>query len=273
MRSTWLLGVGVILITAAGCTSSPASHRPATGTTPAAGAATTPPLASKALASKPPVTKPHVTRPPASTRRPTPDPVPVAVVRTTSRTIATTPEKVTVQLVVRPVHGDGTAVSGYRVVPESDGGPTQCQDPSPVAVSRNIRFCGDSALDTVACWSSATPSHALCLRTPFSRVLARIPYTGGFAPLVAPAHPSPQALVLDDGTRCVIRDGGAWDTVPGHPTWFGAYSCTGGVDVYGPNPDGVDRTAPLWTVHTLQDTDTARIRSHTVISAYFVGTA
>ena len=164
-------------------------------------------------------------------------------------------------------------MAGYRVVPGSDGGPTPCQDPSPVAVSRNIRFCGDSALDTVACWASATPSHALCLRSPFSPVLTRIPYTGGFAPVAAPAHPSPLALVLDDGTRCLIRDGGAWDTVPGHPSWYGQYSCTGGVDVYGPIPDGIDRTAPLWTVHTVAATDTSRISSHSVVSAYFVGTA
>jgi hypothetical protein len=252
MRSTWLLGVGAILITAVGCTSSPApaSHRPTTTATEATGAVS--------------VGTAHST---------TESPSATVVGQMSARPVPTASKKLTLQFVVRPVRADGTAVSGYRVAPESNGGPTQCQDASPVAVSRDIRFCGDSALDTVACWSSATPSYVLCLRSPFTRLLARIEYTGGFAPLAAPAHPSPQALVLDDGTRCVVRDGGAWDTVPGHPTWYGQYSCTGGVDVYGPIPDGIDRTAPLWTVHTVSDANTAVVRSRSVRSAYFVGTA
>lgn len=188
-------------------------------------------------------------------------PVPAASVRRTRK------------LVVRPVRADGTAASGYRVVSESDGVPVQCPDVSPVAVSRNIRFCGGSAIDTVACWHSSTPTYILCLRSPFTRVLARMQVTGTFAPVAAPARPSPQALVLDNGTRCLIRDGGAWNTVPGHPNWYGQYSCTNGVDVYGPVPDGINRTAPVWTVHTVADSNSAVIRLHAVSRAYFVGTA
>ena len=175
---------------------------------------------------------------------------------------------------MRPVHANGTPASSFRVVRENDGQAVSCDDRSPVAVSSNIRFCGDSALNTVACWKSATARYVLCLRDPLTPVLARVHLTGVFRAVAAPARPVPQALVLDDGTKCLIRDGGAWSALPGHPDWYGDYACNGNVDIYGPAGSGIDHSSPRATVHAVTWTgDRASVRTRSVVAAYYVGTA
>jgi hypothetical protein len=179
--------------------------------------------------------------------------------------------------VIRPVTRTGQPAPGFRVVPETDD-TFQCQgDASQVAIDPNVRWCGSSATDTPACWKSAVPGTVLCLRDPLTHTLARIAYQLGFAPVAAPARPDPEALVLDDGTRCLVRDGGAWSRVPGHPSWYGWYSCGGGAAVYGPIAGhGIDRSAALWTVRVVtlhHSGTTATVRTRSVKAAYFVGTA
>lgn len=180
------------------------------------------------------------------------------------------------RVVVRPVTHSGLPAPGYSVVRERDDSFLCTDGPSPVAVDANIRFCGYSATNTVACWKSAVPTTVLCLRDPRTRTLARISYQLRFAPTAAPAHPVPQALVLDDGTRCLIRDGGAWNLLPGHPTWVGWYSCSGARDVYGPlGGNGIDQTTHNWTVHTVRFSagKAPTIVTHSVKTAYYVGSA
>jgi hypothetical protein len=205
-----------------------------------------------------------------STPRSTAAPRPSATGPTSTPTAT---EPVTRRVVVRPVRDNGTPAAGFRVVRENDGEPVVCDDVSPVAVSGDIRFCGDSALDTVACWQSAAANYVLCLRDPRTHVLARIHITGGFRAIAAPARPAPQALVLDDGTRCLIRDGGAWSALPGHPNWYGDYGCNGNVEIYGPGA-GIDDSSSRWTVHAVTWTGgRASVRTRSVVAAYFVGTA
>jgi hypothetical protein len=177
----------------------------------------------------------------------------------------------TTRITVRPVTSTGDPVPGYSVSDEPQVSFSCTGQSSPVAVSPNIRFCGYSATNTVACWKSSVPATVLCLRNPLVRKLVRVKYTGEFAPTSAPAHPSPQALVLDDDNRCQIRDGGAWDSVPSQPTWVGWYYCADGADVYGPIAgNGIDQTLPTWTVRTVAD---GEITTHSVTTGYFVGTA
>jgi hypothetical protein len=179
----------------------------------------------------------------------------------------------TARIVVRPVHADGRPVAGYRVSSESISG-FSCTDVSPVAVDRNIRFCGFSATYTMACWKSAHHT-VLCLRDPWAKRLVRIRYTGSFRPVAAPRHPAPEGLTLGDGNRCWIRDGGAWSPVLGHPNWYGGYGCELG-DVYGPGTHyGVSTRTDPWRVHLVVDAGTShqQITDHRVAKAYFVGTA
>jgi len=172
--------------------------------------------------------------------------------------------------VVRPVHANGRPVAGYTVKHESIPGFT-CLDASTVAVDRNIDFCGFSATYTMACWKS-TKHTVLCLRDPWSKTLVRIRYSGKFVGHAAVRHPVPQALRLKNGNHCSVRDGGAWGSVTGHPSWNGAYSCDQG-SIYGPN-DGINEHVQPWLVHVVIDGPSGQhVTNHRVAKAIFAGTA
>lgn len=185
----------------------------------------------------------------------------------------------TAKVTIRPVTADGRPSPGYRVVVETLDPFSCAQGASPVATSPNIRYCGDSATNTVACWDSAVVSTALCLRDPLERSLARIKYDGSFRLIAAPTKPMPQALLLDNGLTCLIRDGGAWATPTAHLDWIGWYACRRSgndwnVSVYGPRTsNGIDQTAPTWTVQTAAADGTGPIVQRIVRAAYYVGTA
>ncbi|MBN9618328.1 MAG: hypothetical protein J0H43_01110, partial [Actinobacteria bacterium] len=184
---------------------------------------------------------------------------------------ATTPSH-TLQLVDRPVHANGTPVSGYRVVNESDS--VTCYGASPVAVSPNIAECAPDASYAVACWKSAGHT-VLCLRDPLSRVLYRVRYTGNFPTTQPVRHAVPLTLALLGGGNCYVRDGGAWSSIPSHPTWVGYYACNGHAgDVYGaPNGDGISHTTAVWTVQTVAPSGQGAITRRSVDAAYYVGSA
>lgn len=184
----------------------------------------------------------------------------------------TTTGTATQHIVVRPVDASGHPVSGYSVTTESIPGFSCDEGTSPVALDANIRFCGFSATYTVACWKS-TNHTALCLRDPRVKKLVRIHYTGSFDPIAAPAHRTPQALTLRDGSYCLIRDGGAWSPSTNHPNWVGFYACTHNQDVYGPpTGDGIDRTHALWTVHTIAPSGQGPATLRYVTKTYVAGT-
>jgi len=173
--------------------------------------------------------------------------------------------------VVRPVHSDGTPVAGYTVHREHIDGFT-CLEASPVAVNKNIDYCGFGATYTMACWKSKDHT-VLCLRNPWSTDLARIRYSGTFTRHAAPANPLPQGLRLMDGNSCLVRGGGAWPEVTGHPHWFGTYSCRTG-SVYG-RGDGINESTQPWRVEVVENPSLPdqKITEHRVRKAFFVGTA
>lgn len=179
------------------------------------------------------------------------------------------PAPATRTVVVRPVTADGAAAPGWRVHRERDGS-ASCSDPSVAAVDDGIAECYPSALYLPSCWKSSDHT-VLCLRDVTRKVLVRVRYRGAFPDVTAPEQPSPQALRLNHGQRCTLRVGGAWGTVPSHPSWLGFYSCDHG-SVYGPpDGDGIDRDEPAWRVHLVHPDDSVVV--HSVRTAYLVGTA
>jgi hypothetical protein len=168
------------------------------------------------------------------------------------------------------VHRDGTPADGWRVRRQRLYGFTCDKGPSQVAVDPNIRVCGDAITNTVAWWKS-TGHTVLCMRNPRVHRLVRIRYRGSFRTLRPPAHPSPQALNLSSGNRCIIRSGGAWDPVRNHPHWFGTYSCARG-NIYGRGRDSIDRSVQPWRVHLVLNPRKPTIGVRRVAAAFLVGT-
>lgn len=153
-----------------------------------------------------------------------------------------------------PVGPNGEPVNGYQEAP-SLGNVTavsDCTTPSLSAVGDDIYACSPSAAGADPCWPS-TPGSLLCVDNPWDKRLHRVTY-GGPLPHVQPgAITDPFALVLDDGTRCRLRNGGAWGGRD--DGYVGVYGC-GAADSnlavlwlpsQGPGTC-VDRSTPAWTV-------------------------
>ena len=189
--------------------------------------------------------------------------------------------RATVRVVVAPVTADGHAAPGFTVHPiRHPWSVVDCsfKDPSRGAISPNIENCGPSAAYAIACWKSATPKRVLCMQDPSKHVLAEMKRQGRFAPtkLAKPRDRAPLLIVLTDGSRCQIREGGAWGQPKGHPNLYGAYSCDkhGVAWLYakGSHNDphnGVDESSASWTIRT----GNSQIVWRHIAQAYFVATA
>jgi serine/threonine-protein kinase len=144
---------------------------------------------------------------------------------------------------------DGQPANGYRDTTPSDANsPVSMCDASPSGVGPEIYRCSPSAAGADVCYPS-TAATLLCVNDPWKKQLHRVT-TADPLPTVAPVSaPVPFALLLDDGTHCRIRNGGAWG---GRDDGLvGAYGCNGTDVVLMATQDGaepVDRSQPLWTV-------------------------
>jgi hypothetical protein len=101
---------------------------------------------------------------------------------------------------------------------------------------------------------------------------------GAFAstPALKAALRAPLLIVLTDGTRCAIRDGGAWGTLTSHPKWNGSYSCSKHGVVWAPPHSkryGVNESGASWTVHTGPGGGSGGLTVRHIKRAYFVGTS
>jgi hypothetical protein len=197
-------------------------------------------------------------------------PPPPAAAPTTAAPAAT--KVITVAPVV-----NGQPANGYRegASPSNSSEVFAC-DASPAAVDSSIYRCAPSAADADVCWPS-TPGTLLCLYTPWDKRLYREFYTDTLPAAVPPATPEPFALLLDDGTQCRLRNGGAWGGRDDN--YWGAYGCPGEnpailVPAQSTAP-AVDRSQPLWTVKvgSLGSTDEhfPPPETHTVTTAWFAG--
>lgn len=153
------------------------------------------------------------------------------------------------------VDANGQPANGYREIPNpGDAGDTYvvfgCEG-SPAAVSGDIYECSPSAAAADVCWP-ATRGTVLCVDDPWSKELHRLSPNDPLPQVQPAATPEPFALLLDDGTRCRLRNGGAWG---GRDDGLvGAYGCYDGAPtVLGPadpkpGQSAVDRSGPVWTV-------------------------
>ena len=211
----------------------------------------------------------------------------VAVLTLVATVALPTPEKAgadpgaTDVITVAAVDANGLPANGYQVLDrQSWPNPLTCPGPSPAAVGNNIYSCEPSSAIAEVCWPA--PGSVLCVSDPWTKALRRFPSPGALPAVEPPATPMPFALLLDDGTRCVLPHGGAWGgradgLVP-------AYGC--GLDTWSlgvlirPDLDpvlAIDRSQPLWRVHIGQlgppDAAFQPPRQRTVTTAWFAGNA
>jgi hypothetical protein len=176
---------------------------------------------------------------------------------------------------------NGQPINGYQEAP-SQGNVTavnDCITPSPSAVADNIYYCSPSAADAGTCWPS-TPGSLLCVDNPWDERLHRVTYAGQLPPVQPTATPDPFALVLDNGTRCLLRNGGAW--AGRDDGYVGAYGCgdpgAGLAVLWLPSQGAgtyIDRSAPAWTVKVGQlgppATPLPPPQTRAVTTAWFAG--
>jgi hypothetical protein len=179
------------------------------------------------------------------------------------------------------VGSGGQPINGYDEAP-APGNVTEvgnCTTPSPSAVADNVYYCSPSAAGAGTCWAS-TPGSLLCVDNPWDKHLHRVAYSGPLPPVQHPATPDPFALVLDDSTRCLLRNGGAWGGRD--DGYVGVYECgdpSANLAVLWLPSQGagtcVDRSAPAWTVKVGQlGTPTTHFpppQTRSVTTAWFAG--
>jgi hypothetical protein len=184
-------------------------------------------------------------------------------------------------ITVAAVAANGQPINGYHVInrPPSPN-VSECNNPSPAAVGNNIYACDPSQAAAEVCWPA--PASLLCLADPWTKALRRFPSPGALAAVDHPETPMPFALLLDDGTRCILPNGidlgGRADgTVP----VYGCGQKTLSLGVLAP-PDwdpglAIDRSQPLWAVYIGQlgppTTPFETPRRHTVATAWLAGNA
>lgn len=182
-----------------------------------------------------------------------------------------------------PVGPSGEPINGYQEAPPRGNVSvvSDCTTSSPSAVAEDIYYCSPSAADAGTCWPSTAES-LLCMTDPWAKQLHRVQYDGPLPSVRPPAIADPFALLLDDGTRCQLRNGGAWGGRD--DGYVGVYGCEGaGYDLavlwlpsQGPG-SCVDRSAPVWTVKVgqlgLPNEQFPPPLIRTVTSAWFAGRA
>lgn len=182
---------------------------------------------------------------------------------------------------VAAVGANGQPINGYHVINRQPSpNLSECNGPSPAAVGDNVYACEPSEAAADVCWPA--PASLLCAVDPWGKALRRFPAPGALPAVDRPENPRPFALLLDDGTRCILPNGidlgGRADgTVP----IYGCGEKILSLGVLAPpdwNPaDAIDRTQPLWAVFVGQlgpPTTPFQVPiRHTVKTAWFAATA
>jgi serine/threonine-protein kinase len=173
---------------------------------------------------------------------------------------------------------NGQPANGYHEAPSPDNFNSvfEC-DASPAAVDSGIYLCAPWVARAVVCWPS-TSATLLCGDDPWDKELHRFSYRDPLPAVKPQATPMPFALLLDDGTQCLIRIGGAWGVRDDGLT--GAYGCNGkstGAVLAPPQAswelDAIDRSHPLWTVKVgeVRMGNLPPPQPHAVTTAWFAG--
>lgn len=177
--------------------------------------------------------------------------LPAALMATSTAGPAGADPPATQVITVMAVGPSGEAINGYKVAsgPGNVAQASDCSEPSPSAVADNVYHCSPSAAGAGTCWPS-TPGSLLCVDNPWDMQMHRVMFDGQLPPVHPTATPDPFALTLDDGTRCLLRNGGAWGGRADGYT--GVYGCGSDLAVLWLPSQGagscIDRSSPAWTV-------------------------
>lgn len=149
---------------------------------------------------------------------------------------------------------DGQPINGYKETPPPGNvsAVSDCRTPSPSAVAENVYSCSPSAAGAGTCWPS-TPGALLCVDDPWDQRLHRVSFDGRLPPVQPIATPDPFALALDDGTHCLLRNGGAWGgRADGYVGVYGCGDPNANLAVLWMPSQGagsrIDRASAVWTV-------------------------
>ncbi|MBV8862870.1 MAG: hypothetical protein JO259_13580 [Mycobacterium sp.] len=180
-----------------------------------------------------------------------------------------------------PVGPNGEPINGFREAPSQSNvnNVVDCTTSSPAAVADDIYSCSPSAASADVCWP-ATPGSLLCVDDPWDMQLYRMSYSDQLPHVQPVAQPQPFALLLDDNTRCLVRNGGAWGGR--QDGYVGAYGCepfNSNLAVLVQPSAGaaaaIDRSMPAWTVKVGPlGSPTAHFppsQTRTVATAWFAG--
>lgn len=176
---------------------------------------------------------------------------------------------------------NGAPVNGYQVINrQTSANLSECPGPSPAAVGNDIYACEPSSASAEVCWPA--PASLLCLVDPWTKALRRFSSPGPLPAVNPLATPMPFALLLDDGTRCVLPNGVDWGgRADGTVPVYGCGLTSPNIGVLAP-PDwdpvaAIDRSQPLWAVYIGQlgprDTPFQPPIRHTVTTAWFAANA
>jgi hypothetical protein len=179
-------------------------------------------------------------------------------------------------ITVKAVDNNGNPAPGYTV--DGDVGDVDCFAASPTTTSPNIVICAPTAASADVCWVQPDRQTLLCGGDPWEKKLHRahaLQPIGHFAP---ESTPEPWGLVLANGYKCRIRNGGSWDGRADN--YVGAYSCNGSTSNVvltkqsstGPT---VNTSKPIWTVLVgplgRPDQKFPPPATQPVVTAYFAG--
>lgn len=184
--------------------------------------------------------------------------------------------------ILRPFATAGGAAAGWHVAPTAAGtNVVDCRYPSasPASKSPGIQFCAPSAADADACYFPRGSADGLCLQDPFTTTIFPVRASGPVTyNLPPPATPRPLGLLLDDGTRCRLRNGGSWSAQAQHPDYVGYYGCRKeGSDATlivwadRDSDGGIDRSGTGWTVQV--GDESGPLTTRYVRKVFYVGTA
>ncbi len=143
----------------------------------------------------------------------------------------------------------GNPIPGYEVE-ASDGFVDGCM--ASAAGGEGLVSCYPTASGADVCWVDSDRVTLLCGTDPWEKKLHRMTSDEEIGAVTPKPVPDPWGLVLADGARCRLRNGGSWGSRA--DGWVGAYSCDRGeaeyVLVSQDQPESVaDRSGPVWQVH------------------------
>jgi serine/threonine protein kinase, bacterial len=173
---------------------------------------------------------------------------------------------------------NGQPANGYHEAPSPGMNNVFECDASPAAVDSGIYRCPPWAADADVCWP-ATSGTLLCSDDPWKKELHRFSYTNPLPAVRPQTTPIPFALLLDDGTQCRMRNGGA--EAGRDDGLVSAYWCHSESSVLA-TPEAVgrrlvdaiiDRSHPLWTVKVgpVMPGNLPPPQTHAVTTAWFAG--